>query len=79
MAKRYRDPDENDDDFIDDDLDSEDIKPKVIRDFTRARLHNRTIVTSLSQEVRSPLGIVNGTKLMVTVDLENQALILTKE
>lgn len=40
---------------------------KVIRDIVKARLAGRVVVCTLPPELRAQLGIVAGTRLMVTI------------
>lgn len=58
---RYRDPDEREYE------EKPDNKPEIIRELVKARLHMRTIVITLPHEVREPVGIIAGNKIMQTV------------
>lgn len=82
---RYRDPDERDNEKSE--IDN---TPKITRELVRARMHSKTIVVTLPNDIREPVGILYGTKLMLTVidnkaDLEEligegrKAVLITKE
>lgn len=69
----YLDPDEREDPV------KADITPSIVREFVKARVVGKSVVISLPPNLRDPLGIHPGSKLMVTLDLENKRLIITKE
>ena len=71
---RYKDPDENDNEPV-----QIDNTVKIPREFVKARLHSKSVIINLPTEVREPLGIYAGSKLLITCDKEKQALIITKE
>lgn len=63
---RYKDPYENDpEDEIEKKIDDD--PPEINREFVRARLHSRTIVVSLPSSIRQPVGVLAGSKVMLTV------------
>lgn len=85
---RYKDPDERDYENEEEKFDSN--GPEIIRELVKARLHSRTIVVSVPNDVRQPVGILAGSKVMLTVinnetDLKRilrdgkNAVLMTKE
>ncbi len=66
---RYKDPDERDYDEEEEKFDND--KPEISREFVKARLHSRTLVISIPNDLREPVGILPGSKLLLTV-IDNQ-------
>ncbi len=76
MTKRYLDPYERSNEPGTETNDDEN-QPEIAREFVKARLHSRAIVITLPHEVRQPVGVVAGSKLLLTsVDAEEAQKIL---